>query len=433
MRTPPKSRAGSRLRARQVSRRARSRTTAVLILPVLLLTAFYLGLFGFEDLNEALTFVGRITGAGLIIASAAALLGSAAVVDHWVWKIFPYSGMVALICTVAALLTNAVVLFEILNSDSLFYKTLFVLLTVGSAWAVYAVWRTLAKIPAPKRVATAVIASSVFAIANFSYQNLYQPSQHGGRPAIKLTVGQPELKMDGKSFAVPVDITLENHSDVGFYIMGAEFHAMGQRVPVSTHDRLQQQWRDDAERWAGYQERSPLSRREVHQPGELLAAQPWMAPGGYIEASDSVAMRTLVQLPIDTPYDQVAFYATASLARKDRLGLDSVTFDSFSWSGGKVPKWVKEQKNFDSLIYIGRVHENNSIDERTMDPRAVSIYWKFGTQGAEVSASITKKGDEDRIPPEAEARAVSNRYGLVDATTGPIQRSLWDIKSKIRQ
>ncbi|MFE2140863.1 hypothetical protein ACFXA3_03770 [Streptomyces sp. NPDC059456] len=403
-----------------------------MILLVLLVTAAYLGRFGIEDLGEALTFMGRITGAGLIVASATAVLGGAAVVDHWFWKSFPYSGILALVGTVAALLTNAMVLPEILNGDSPYYKALSVLLTAGSAWAVFAVWRTLTVIPAPKRVATAVIASSVFAIANFGYQNLYQPYQHGARPAIKLAMGTPELSVDRKSFAVPVDITLENHSDVGFYVMGAEFHAMGQRVPVSTHDRLRQQWRDDAERWKGYQERSPLSRREVHQPGELLAAQPWMAPGGYIEASDSVAMRTLVQLPIDTPYDQVAFYATASLARKDRLGLDSVTFDSFSWSGGKVPQWVKDQKEFDSLIYIGRVHENNSINERTMDPRSVAIYWKFGTHGAEVSASITKKGDENRIPPESESRAVRDRYGLVDALTGPIQRSLWDIKSKSR-
>ncbi|MFJ6723254.1 hypothetical protein, partial [Streptomyces sp. NPDC091259] len=360
-----------------------SRTTPVAILLVLLLTAAYLGRFGIEDLSEALTFVGRITGAGLVVASATALLGGAAVMDHWFRKSFPYSGTVALVGTVAALLTNTMLLFEILNGDSPYYKVLSGLLTAGSAWAVFTVWRTLTVIPAPKRVATAVIVSTVFAIANFGYQNLYQPYRHGAKPVIKLVMGPPALSTDRKSFAVPVDITLENHSDVGFYVMGAEFHAMGEKVPVSRHDRLRQEWRVDAERWKGYQERSPLSRREIHQPGELLAAQPWMVPGGWIEASDSFAMRTLVQLPIDTPYDQVAFYATASLARKDRLRLDAVRFDRYSWNGGEVPLWVKEQKDFDSLIYSGRVHENNSISERTMDPRFVDIYWRFGTRGAD--------------------------------------------------
>ncbi|WP_328620601.1 hypothetical protein [Streptomyces sp. NBC_00354] len=401
-----------------------------MILLVLLLTAAYLGRFGIEDLSEALTFMGRITGAGLLAASATALLGSAAVVDYWFrGGSFPHSGIVALAGTVAAALSNLMVLLEVANGDSPYYMAVSSLLTAGSAWAVFAVWRTPVKIPAPKRLAMAVIASTAFAIANFGYQNLYQPYQHGARPVIKLAVGKHELSMDGKSFAVPVDITLENDSDVGFYVMGAEFHAMGQKVPVSTHDRLRQQWRDDAKRWIDALEKNPLSRRETHQTGELLAAQPWMIPGGWIEASDSFAIRTVVQLPIDTPYDQVAFYASASLARKDRLNLDAIRLDDYSWSGAKVPQWVKKQKAFDSLIYSGRVHENNSINEHTMDPRFVSIYWKFGTQGALVLSSITRRGEEDRIQSDAENRKVTNRYGLVDPVTGPIQRSLWDIKS----
>ncbi|MFD5507472.1 hypothetical protein ACFWIB_06815 [Streptomyces sp. NPDC127051] len=430
MSTPPKSGFCSYLRAgRAPAKTQRSRTTPVLILLVLVLTAVYLGRFGIENLNDALTFMGRVTGAGLIVVSITALLGGAAVMDYWFRGSFPHSGIVALAGTVAAALTNLMVLLEVANGDSRYYLAASILLTAGSVWAVFAVGRMSVEIPAPKRLAVAVLASTAFAIANFGYQNLYQPYQHGARPVIKLAVGKHELSMDGKSFAVPVDITLENNSDVGFYVMGAEFHAMGQKVPVSKHDRLRQQWRDDATRWSNTQERSPLSRREVHQIGELVAAQPWMIPGGWIEASDSFAIRTVVQLPMDTPYDQVAFYASASLARKDRLDLETVQFARDSWSGGKVPQWVKKQ-DFDSLIYSGRVHENNSINERTMDPRFVSVYWGFGTQGAFVSSSVTRKGEEDRILPKARIREMNNRYGLVDPATGPIQRSLWDIKSR---
>ncbi|MEU9181977.1 hypothetical protein AB0C90_35120 [Streptomyces sp. NPDC048550] len=424
---------GSYLRElRVLTKTQRSWPTPVLILLVLIVTAGYLGRFGIKDLSEALSFMGRVTGAGLVVASAITLLGGVAVMDHWFWRSFPYSGPVALVGTVTALLTNSMLLIEVLNSDSPPYKVLSCLLTAGSAWAVFAVWRTSVAIPAPKKLATAFVVSSVIAIGNFGYQNLYQPYQHGARPVIKLAVGKHELSMDGKSFAVPVDITLTNDSDVGFYVMGAEFHAMGQKVPVSKQDRRQQEWRNDAEKWSKTQEKNPLSRWEVHQDGELLAAQPWMVPGGWIEASDTFAMRTVVQLPINTKYDQVAFYATASLARKDRLGLDSIKFSRDSWSRdkGKVPQWVKKDKDFDSLIYSGRVRENNAIDEHTMDPRFVAIYWKFGKQGAGVYSSITRKGDEDRQPPDAEIREVQNRYGLVDVVTGPIQKSLWDIKSR---
>lgn len=82
--------------------------------------------------------------------------------------------MVALIGAFAALLTNALLVVETARGDSRAYLALFVALTAGSAWAVFAVWRTAVRIPAPKRVAAALVVSSAIAIANFGYQNLYQ-------------------------------------------------------------------------------------------------------------------------------------------------------------------------------------------------------------------------------------------------------------------
>ncbi|MFH8475069.1 hypothetical protein [Streptomyces sp. NPDC018000] len=396
---------------------------AVLILLVLLLTTLVLGSFGIEDLGKALTFPGRVTGAVLLVVSLSTLSGAAAVVDHWFWNSFAYSGVVALIGAVAAFLTNAMLLVETWkNGDSLFYSVVLGVLTAGSAWAVFAVWRTSVVIPAPKRVAAALIVSSVIAIANFGYQNLYQPSHRGARPLIRLTVGTPVLSQDRKAFAVPVDIRLENHNDVGFYVLGTEIHAMGEQVRLSAKDRLRRQWRADAEQWTKFGEMNPLSRREIHQPGELVEAQPWMQYGGWIEANDAFATRVVVQMPMDTPYDQVAFYATASFARKDRLGLESLKFHGYSWDGGKVPRW--NQKDVDFIIYRARVHENNAIDERTRAPRYVTVYWNFGTHGAYVAPVIARMGEEDTSSESV------GRYGLVDAVTGPIERTLWDVKSR---
>ncbi|MEU6367520.1 hypothetical protein ABZ876_17720 [Streptomyces sp. NPDC046931] len=397
----------------------------VVILPVFLLTTLLLGWFGIQDLSEALTFPGRITGAVLVVVSITTLLGAAAVVDHWFWTTFAYSGLVALIGAIAALLTNAMLLIDVLhNGESALFTAVLAMLTAGSAWAVYVVWRTSVVIPAPKRVAAALIVSSAIAVANFGYQSLYQPSQRGGKPLIKLTMGTPVLNQDRKAFAVPVDISLENHSDVGFYVLGTEIHAMGERVPLSVKDRLREQWRADAQQWNNFQEKNPLSRREVHQPGELVAAQPWMPSGGWVEANDAFSTRMVVQLPIDTPYDRVAFYASASFARKDRLGLATLRFEGYSWGGGRVPKWLKSQ-NVDAVVYRGRVHENNAIDKYTREPRYVTVYWSFGTHGASVTTVIARKGEEEKedVRPE-----LASRYGVVDVGTGPIERTLWDIK-----
>ncbi|MFJ9197218.1 hypothetical protein [Streptomyces flaveolus] len=403
------------------------------ILLVLLTTTLVMGWFGLEDFVHALTFPGRLTGAVLLAVAFTTFLGSAAVVDHWWWRSFPYSGVVALIGAFAALLTNALLVAATARAESAFYLVVFGALTVGSAWAVFAVWRTAVKIPAPKRVAAALVVSSAIAVANFGYQNLYQPYQRETRPLIGLSLGDPVLSQDRKEFSIPVDITLKNQGNVGFYVIGTVFHAMGERVPLSSKDRLRRQWRADAEQWSKSQEMNPLSRRKIHQPGELVEARPWMPPGQWIESSDTFATRVMVQLPVDTPYDQLAFYATASLARKDRLGLEPpLEFKAYSWSGKGVPAWVKEEQKqgLDSIIYRARVHENNAIDERTRDPRYVTVYWRFGTHGANVATIIARKGEEEHTPTGAEQRELVNRYGLVDVITGPIERSLWDIKSR---
>ncbi|MEU3982328.1 hypothetical protein AB0F77_19865 [Streptomyces sp. NPDC026672] len=397
---------------------------AVAIVLVFLLTTLVLGQFGLTDFQSALTFPGRITGAILIAVAATTLLGALAVMDHWFRSSFAYSGLAALISAIAAFVANALLLAKTWsNGDYSAYLAVFGLLTAGSAWAAVVVWRTSVLIPAPKRVATAVIVSSAIAIANFGYQNLYQPSQMGAKPLIKLTVGEPVLSEDRRAFAVPVDIRLENQSGMGFYVLGTEIHAMGERVSLSAKDRLRQQWRTDAEQWKNFEEDNPLSRREIYEPGELVGAQPMMPYGGWLEAHDAFATRVVVQMPMDTPYDQVAFYASASFARKDRLGLESIAFKGYTWGGGKVPQWVKSEES-DAIVYRGRVEENNAIDKRTRDARYVTVYWRFGQHGADVSAVIARDGEEG-----TKTESVS-RYGIINADTGPVELTLWDVKSR---
>ncbi|MFI6360812.1 hypothetical protein ACIBJF_51905 [Streptomyces sp. NPDC050743] len=403
---------------------------------VLLGTTVLLGWFGIGNFAHALTFPGRLTGAVLIAVAFTTLMAAGAVMDHWVGHTFQYSGLVALIGAFAALLTNAMLLLRTLkNGDLVLFPALFGALTAGAAWALFAVWRTSVTVPAPKRVAAALVVSSVLAVANFGYQNLYLPYRREARPLITLSVGKAVLNEDRKAFAVPVDVTVQNHADVGFYVLGTEVHAMGERVGLSPKDRLREQWRSDAKQFARSSgEMNPLSRREIHQPGELVEAKPWMQPGNWIEPSDAFTTRLVVELPVDTQYDQVAFYATASFARKDQVVVDPpLNFVTTSWDGGDVPKWVKDQqkRGTDSLVYRARVHENNAIDENIREPRFVTVYWTFGTHGAAVDTDITRKGHNGSSQPSGEElRELVSRYGLIDCFAGPVERTLWDIKDQ---
>jgi hypothetical protein len=427
VRIPANASNNSRQRAqRMLARNKRSPVCLVLSLLVLLLTTIVLGYLGVEDFDSALNFPGRVTGAALIVAAITTFLGAAGVVDHWLWHNFPHSGAVALVGTFVALLSNILLLIGILNDgDSRFYLAVFCALTAGSVGAVFAVCRTSIVIPAPKRVAAALIVTSIIAVGNFGYQNLFMPTQREAEPVIKLTTGAPVTSRDRKAFSVPVDITMENHSDVAFYVLGDIFHAMAERVPLSPADRLRQQWRTDSGQWPFFEGANPLSRREIHQPGELVEAQPWMPYGGWIDPGGTFSARMVMQLPMNTPYDEVTFYASASLARKDRMTVKNLSFKGYSWQRGtNVPKWVSPRKEWDSLVFRGTIDESNAIDEHTRDRRTLSVYWRFGTHGADIQEAVTSPHGTDASPAETQ-----NRYGIRDVETGPVERSLWDIKS----
>lgn len=154
------------------------------------------------------------------------------------------------------------------------------------------------------------------------------------------------------------------------------------------------------------------------------------APGHWIEPGDTFVSQTVVQLPMDTAYDQLAFYANGSFARKDRLGLSRLQLTGYSWSDGKVPNWVKATKDVDNVVYRGRVYENNAIAAHTRDKRYVTVYWQFGVHGADLLPIIRRNGEENRINSESEDRALERRYGIVDSRQGPIERTLWDVKDR---
>lgn len=437
MTTPPGPASGSRSGSHVMVRRGLtkskcSRAEMAGVLLVLLLTALPVGWCGLQDFSAALTFPGCVTGAALMLAALTMFVGFAAVVDCWIRGPISNFGLIALISTGVALLTNTLLLLQTWkDGDRVRYPVLFGLLMLGSLWAVVLVWRRLDEIPTPKRVAAALIVSTIVAVANFSYQSLYQPYRRGVEPLVHLSVGKAVLSGDRKAFSVPVDIKLVNHSDVGFYVLGTEFHAMGEYVPLSKTDRARGKWRYDAEQWVKYREKHPLSRREVYQPGELVAAQPWIPAGHWVEASNESLTRTVIQLPIDTPYDHLAFYATVSLARKDRLNLGAFGRPGYSWQGVELPQWMKRgEKEYDTIVQSAEVQENNTIDEYTREPRRVTTYWRFGLHGVEVSEVIARKGEEGRTFPERTNREVRDRYGLVDVLVGPIEQTLWDIKSR---
>ncbi|MFE2145579.1 hypothetical protein ACFXA3_28245 [Streptomyces sp. NPDC059456] len=409
-----------------------SRAEMAWVVLVLLLTALPVGWCGFKDFRDSLTFPGYVTGVALMLAALIMVVGVAAVMDCWVRGPVSNFGVVALGSTGVALLTNVLLAFRTWNDgERVSYMVLSIALSVGSLLAVILVWRRLDEIPTPKRVAAALLVSTIVAVANFSYQYLFQPNRRDVAPLVQLDVGKPVLSADRKAFSVPVDIKLVNHSDVSFYVLGTEFHAMGEDVTVTQTDVTASKWRQGAEQWAMYREKHPLTRREVYQPGQLVAAQPWIPAGNWVEAKGESLTRTIVELPIDTNFEKLTFYATLSLARKDKLVMGNFGTPGYSWRGVDLPRWVKAgREENDVIVQTAPMQENNAIDHYTRQHRRVTTYWRFGQHGADVAPVIAPVGEEDRTFSEPTIREMRNRYGLFDILAGPVEQTLGEIKSQ---
>ncbi len=393
----------------------------LLIVLILLMTAFFLGLFGVEDLSEALAYTGRFTGALLLLAAGASLLGAVAVVDHWFRRSFAHSGLVALLGTVTAIVANLMLLTTTLrDADSTGYLVLWCLLVVGSVWATITVYRTSVEIPAPKRVAAAVIVTSAIAVANFGYTQLYQPYQHATLPVLQLTVKEPVLNSAKNAVAIPFTINLENRSNVGLYVIGTDFEVKGRTAPVSPMDRLTPAWRGDLD--AGH----ALSLRENLQPPRMVQGNTWAYFNTWLDAGETTTSSRVVELPVDTRFDQLAFRATALIARKDRIHLDTLEEQGRSWHKRLIPPPAGSPAG-DYVLYRARLHENNAIAEHTRDPRYITMWWTFGENGIAVISTIDRKGEERNRTAEDTERWTT-RYGLSYVETGWIQRSLWDVK-----
>ncbi|MEU8512869.1 hypothetical protein AB0C76_14935 [Kitasatospora sp. NPDC048722] len=397
-----------------------------MILLVLLVTALFLGFFGVEDVSEALAYTGRFTGVLLLLGAVATLLGAVAVVDYWFRRSFAYSGMVALLGTATAAVANGMLLVATLrDGDSTAYTLLWCVLTAGSAWAAVTVYRTSVVIPSPKRVAAAVIVSAAVAVANFGYTQLYQPYETEADPILDVTLEQPVLRADGKAFALPVTIRFENRSNVGLYLLAPEFNVMGRRAPLSQTDRLTSEWRDDMVQ--GKQ----LSRWEINESPQLVEAGSWTVFGSLIAAHQTFTTNRVVELPVDTPYDQVQVRASTAIARRDRLSLDAFgTPGEYSWQSHHGAPRGLGISTADYVTYRGRIHENNAIAEHTRDPRYVTMWWVFGDSGSGAAGTIARDGEDDEPATGAEAVQLADRYGLSFLNKGWVVKSLWGIKGQ---
>ncbi|MFF9406394.1 hypothetical protein ACF1B0_12845 [Streptomyces anandii] len=410
--------------------RSKSWDWSLLPLPVslgissgLVFTAYFLGRFGLEDVSEALAYTGHFTGLAMLVAAVVVLLGAGAVlVLHW-WRNSSYAKLFSLMGTVTALLANLMLLVAtVREGESPAYLLAWSVLAAISAAGSYMVLRTSVPIPAPKSVGIVAAASAAVAVANFGYNQLYQPYRTELTPILHVAFGKPVLSPDKRTVAVPINVTLENRGNVGIYILANQYTVFGFNPTATSSVRPLSQWREDVRRG------NPAKRWEVVVPPQMIAEGRWSTLfGEWLGPNDTSTTTRVIELPTATAYDYLSLQAEASVARRDRMWLESDLSEpkEYSWLSHKGSTARLDGQSY--VKYQTRIHENNSIAEHTRDPRYITVWWEFGDR-AGLRSVIAKKGGENRTVTEDEAEQLQRRYGFVRSTSNRAITPFWNQK-----
>jgi hypothetical protein len=396
------------------------------IVLVLCATAGFVGWFGVSDLTEALTYVGRFTGAVFVLASVVFIIGAVAVLDHWFKQGLHFSGAAALISTCVAVAVNAMLfIMAVRDGDRREYVFYWAVLLIGSLWAVYAIYRTRLPMFGPARLTVALVVSSGLAVANFGYAQLYLPYAKSVNPMLEVSFGTPVLNPNSDIAALPVGVKFTNRSSIGLYILGAEYMILGRKAAASPVGRAPTEWRADV------MEGHALTRNTAITGYDVIQKSRWYAPFGHpVEGGQEYSTNQIVQLPLKTPYDELLIKATVVLVRKDRLILDHDYGPAreYSWNRSHNPK-PRSIAGMDFVKYQGRVHENNSVAEHIRHRRYVTVWWIVnGPAGSDPFVdTISRAGEEGRAASPIEERRNESRYGLVTEQTGWLEKPLWGL------
>jgi hypothetical protein len=400
--------------------------SAIGVVTILVATAGFVGWFGVSDLTEALTYVGRFTGAVFVIAAVTLLIGALATLDHWFKQGFQYSGAAALVGACIAVAVNAMLFITALrDGDRRIYLIYWSILLAGSLWAVYVVYRTRLPTFGPAKLTLALLISSGLAVANFGYAQLYLPYSQAVNTLLEVGFGTPALNANSSIAALPVSVKLTNRGKVGVYVLGAEYVVLGRKAAVHPAGRPPSQWRKDVMQWR------EITRNTAINGYDIVQKSGWYAPFGHpVEGGEEYSTNQIVHLPLNMTYDEVLVKATAVLVRKDRLVLDHDYGQpqEYSWNRARAPK-PHSIAGMDYVKYQGRIHENNAVAEHIRRPRHVTLWWIVnGPAGVTpFITTIARAGEETHDPSPVEERRNESRYGLITEQTGWLEKPLWGL------
>ncbi|MEU0002716.1 hypothetical protein ABZ079_00010 [Streptomyces sp. NPDC006314] len=419
----------------------RRNATAIMMAVGLLTTAALFAIIGGKDASQALTYLGRLTGASLFIISFVALAAAFTVaVEYRLRRRLKFSAAIILFGVLTVLAANLILLvIQGVGREYTHWLLCWLSLAFWSGWALWEllhrqrVWK---EIPQRKKFAAALSVGTLAAAANFTYTQMYKPYATPVMMTTSVKFGAPHVNPEdpGATIQLPLIIQFKNTGEVSTYIMGASYKVDGltggqTRKTPREIDSWHQDIQNDNPELNAYTDRTTAPPRTITYGMIMEPRGYWLDPG------DDITEERIIEIPARKgTFNVIEAHIRAIMIRKDRMGVIGEPGDwkKLSWEKGKreAPSWVTKQEkvpaNSEYVEYHIPLTYSNEILNLTRQPRYLTLWWMLG-KGSDYHFSwidiVAPDGEEIRGQKISERLGYKDKYGLINLDSGAVQVS----------
>jgi hypothetical protein len=388
-------------------------------------------IIGCGDIWLAQSFGVMLSGTFFLFVGVLQLAGAVAVLSFRsrddMWR-----GILALVASGSAVLVGGIMLVMQLKSRELDVRMLvWLALVVAALLSFRRLWQAGVRVQPTGGWAAILSLSVLLTLLQFSYSDLYVPSQEPHNLNITAKFDRIEHNDQKGKLAVPVTIGLRNTSNSRVTILSSRYSAAGIRATVPRHGGT-----SGAPMRRAVQEQLPISQFYEPSGYTLIQGDRIFRRQVTLEPGEAMTRRIIVYVPIAAGFDLLTIHTGAIIVNRDRMRLYNTPRPRFSWDrrhpearwNGQRPAWIRSDTDF--TIETHPVGETSFTRFLTRRPRTLVIAWRLGQpttsdqDGQDAAWALTRRGREYMPPDKGTLTLARRRYG-VTTTYGTQEISLW--------
>ncbi|WP_369778231.1 hypothetical protein [Streptomyces sp. R33] len=389
------------------------RIVGTLMVAGLLATACMLFVIGMKDTFGALTYSGRVTGIIFLLAAALEIIAALAAFDYWHVRKSSYSGMIVLLgASVSVGVGLLMLLMQLIDGGAYTHYVLlwvgFTLLSVGALCVLvrHRVWKL---VPNPKRIVAGAVISSLLAIPNVTYTQIYVPYATSPIVNSAASFGKPSLNEDRSKMYLPVHLSVKNSGQIPVYVLGSIYWVHGYPAPEKRAFQL-------------------------IKDGEFVRPPGWLLNPGEEFSEDEVIE---IAEPDDFEYEQVRVQAEMYAVRKDRMTIvgdyerSGKSLEALKREGKDQDPRGPEGKNQAYMRYQADISNSNEILNATRGRQRITLWYVKKKERPYIYAVVEPPGEKvgfDSSDPNRNKKAI-DRYGLEHVRSSMQQKPFEELRA----